>query len=82
MVTYVICESDGSIRSVRRTAELPSAEEKKLILPEGGYVIDLTGQEGFEEMDIMDIHVHYQAGANKKRVVKRRKKAAAATAPE
>ena len=82
MVTFVICEADGSIHSVSRQTNLPDEETMETMLPEGGYVIDLTEQEEFEAMDIMDIQEHYMAGANKKRVVKRRKKAAAANVSE
>ncbi|MCL1848302.1 MAG: hypothetical protein FWF83_01315 [Clostridiales bacterium] len=81
MVTYVICEADGTIHSVSRQTNLPDEETMETMLPEGGYVIDLTGQEEFEEMDILEIHEHFMASATKKRLVKRRKKAAAKEAP-
>jgi len=78
MITYVICEADGTIHSVSRLEEIPDEAAMKAMIPEGGFFIDLSGQEEFEAMDIIDIHEKFQADARKKKVIKRRKKVGAA----
>ena len=74
MITYVICEADGTIHSVSRLEEMPEAAEMETMIPEGGFFIDISGQEEYEEMDILDIHNKFQAGATRKRLVKRSKR--------
>jgi len=70
MVTYAICGSDGSIHAVGRGEELPNAMEREMNIPAGGFLIDLTGQEDFDTINILDIHKNYKADAEKKTLVK------------
>ena len=71
MFTYAICSPDGSIYSVGRGEELPNEIEREMNIPAGGFLIDLTGQEDFDNMNILDIHNSYQADTEKKSLVKR-----------
>ena len=70
MVTYAICSSDGSIYSVGRGEDLPNEMEREMNIPAGGFLIDLTGQEDFDNMNILEIHNNYKADAEKKKLVK------------
>jgi hypothetical protein len=73
MITYAICNPDGSIISVCRCDELPDEYSQKKNIPEGGFLIDLSGQEPFDTQDILEIHNGYQADAKKKKLIKRKK---------
>jgi len=70
MITFTICNPDGTIITVGRREELPGDIEIEMNTPEGGFMIDLTGQEPFDTMDILDIHNGYKADAKKKKLVK------------
>ena len=70
MITFVICNPDGTIVIVGRREELPSELELEMNTPEGGFMIDLTGQEPFDTMDILDIHNGYKSDAKKKKLIK------------
>ena len=70
MVTYVVCNQDNSIDSVRRCDELPDELLLGMIIPEGGFLIDLTGQGDFDSMDVLDIHNGYKADTKKKKLIK------------
>ena len=70
MITWVICNPDGSIYSVRQEDKIPEGDELALVLPEGCFYIDITGQEPFDSMDILDIHNGYKADAKKKKLIK------------
>ena len=70
MEIYVICNADGSIYSVRSGEGLPPISAMESVTPEGGFVIDLTGQESFDNMDIVEIHEGYKADKSKKKLVK------------
>ena len=71
MATYVICDADGAIYSVGRIEELPTAEELAVNTPDGGFVLDLTGQDDFEAMEILDIHNGYKSNAKKTKLIKK-----------
>lgn len=73
MITCVICGSDGSIISVRRGGELPDEFELQMNTPEGGFFINLTGQEPFDTMDLLDIHNGYKVNPKTKKLVKTQK---------
>jgi len=70
MATFVICNPDGIIQSVRRSDD--SLEEQFIgaDVPEGGFYIDLTGQKTFDELDTMDILTGYKANVKTKKLVK------------
>ena len=70
MFTYVIYNSDGSTHSVRRSKEQPKEFEIEAVTPEGGFFIDLTGQESFDTMDLLEIHEGYRADPETKRLIK------------
>lgn len=70
MLTYAICYSDGTINSVYRSDVLPGEFEMKMSIPEGGFLIDLTGQEPFDTLDILDIHNGFVADPQKKMLIK------------
>jgi hypothetical protein len=70
MFTYAICSSDGSIHSVGRSEELPNEREREMNIPAGGFLIDLTGQENFDTVSILDIHKNYLADTKKLKLVK------------
>jgi len=69
MVTYVICSSTGEIISVCRCDEMPDEIESELNTPEGGFIIDLTGQEPFDTLEALEIHNGYQADTKKKKLI-------------
>ncbi|MCL1872569.1 MAG: hypothetical protein FWF85_00445 [Clostridiales bacterium] len=69
MVTYVICNSAGEIITVCRCEELPNEIEREFNIPEGGFIIDLTGQKPFETLEVLEIHNGYQADAKKKKLI-------------
>jgi hypothetical protein len=73
MLTYVICSADGNILSVSRSEELPNETEREMNIPADGFLIDITGQEDFDVMDILDIHNNYKADVEKKNLVKVKK---------
>ena len=58
MLTYVLCNADGSIHSVGRNDVLPDELNLELNMPEGGFMLELTGQGDFDSMDILDIHTY------------------------
>ena len=70
MVTYAICSLNGTISSVGRREELPLDEELEMNTPEGGFMLDLTGQEPFDTLDILEIHSGYKADVKKKKLIK------------
>ena len=70
MITWVICNPDGSIYSIRKEETMPEGEELEFIVPEGCFYIDITGQETFANMDILDIHNNYKADSKKKKLIK------------
>ena len=72
MITYVIFNSDGAIVSISRGDEAPNAMDLEANTPEGGLSIDITGQDGFDAMDILDIHNNYQVNPKTKKLVKRK----------
>jgi hypothetical protein len=73
MKTIVIFEPDGSIHSVRRGEDSPDEVELAFYIPDGGFYIDISGQELFDEMDIVDIHNGYEADSKRKMLVKKAK---------
>ena len=70
MITYAICNADGSIQSVGRGDEPPNEMEREMNIPSGGFLIDLSGQEDFDAMNILDIHKNYKADTENKKLVK------------
>lgn len=72
MVTYVICNSAGEIITVCRCDEMPDEMERELNTPEGGFIIDLTGQKSFDTLEVLEIHNGYQADAKKQKLIKRK----------
>jgi len=70
MSTYIVCTADGTILITERGETLPPELVIQENVPEGGFYIDLTGQEPFDTMDIMDINTNYKVDPKKKKLVK------------
>jgi len=72
MVTYALCNPDGDICSVRREEKLPENPTiLKMILPEGGFLLDLTEEESFDSLALLEIHNNYKADTNKQTLIKK-----------
>ena len=71
MFTYVVCNSDGVIHSVSRQDDSQDDSTCSFGIPEGGFVIDISGQKEFAEMQIIDIHNNYTVDVKTKKLVKR-----------
>ena len=71
MFTYAICSIDGAIVSIGRCGYLPDMKDREMNTPEGGIFLDLTGQEDFDSMEILEIHENYKADIQKKKLVKK-----------
>jgi len=72
MITYAYCYPDGDIYSVRREEKTPEDPTiLKMILPEGSFLIDLTGKESFDILDILEIHTNYKADTSKQKLIRK-----------
>jgi len=71
MYIYVIYNSGGEIQSVYRQDEPQNDSLCGFEVSEDCFVIDISGQKEFAEMQIIDIHNNYTVDVKTKKLVKR-----------